>query len=63
MTSRQRTKAAELAALGYEIKRDRCVAARTKATTPTPATTPPPTNTQDEPAPHEPAEDEETWPR
>ncbi|MGW1288630.1 Mu transposase C-terminal domain-containing protein [Streptomyces sp. NPDC002586] len=41
-------------------KKDRRVAARTKATTPTAATTPPPTNTQDEPAPHEPAEDEET---
>ena len=41
-------------------KKDRRVAARTKATAPTPATTPPPTNTQDEPAPHEPAEDEET---
>ncbi len=39
-------------------KKDRRVAARTKATTPT--ATPPPTNTQDEPAPHEPAEDEET---
>jgi hypothetical protein len=41
-------------------KKDRRVAACTKATTPTPATTPPPTNTQDEPAPHEPAVDEET---
>ncbi|MFF1650894.1 Mu transposase C-terminal domain-containing protein [Streptomyces sp. NPDC058240] len=41
-------------------KKDRRVAARTKATTPTPATTPPPTNTQDEPALHEPAVDEET---
>ncbi|ARP69143.1 hypothetical protein LK07_04465 [Streptomyces pluripotens] len=41
-------------------KKDRRVAARTKATTPTAATTPPPPSTQDEPAPHEPAEDEET---
>ncbi|WP_030948241.1 Mu transposase C-terminal domain-containing protein [Streptomyces sp. NRRL S-646] len=41
-------------------KKDRRVAARTKATTPTAATTPPPTSTQDEPALHEPAEDEET---
>ncbi|WP_234044854.1 aminoglycoside phosphotransferase family protein [Streptomyces adelaidensis] len=41
-------------------KKDRRVAARTKATTPTAATTPPPLSTQDKPAPHEPAEDEET---
>ncbi|WP_345669183.1 Mu transposase C-terminal domain-containing protein [Streptomyces similanensis] len=41
-------------------KKDRRVAARTKATTPTAATTPPPPSTQDEPAPHELAEDEET---
>ncbi|MFE5732074.1 Mu transposase C-terminal domain-containing protein [Streptomyces sp. NPDC056528] len=41
-------------------KKDRRVAARTKATTPTAATTPPPPSTQDEPAPHESAEDEET---
>ncbi|WP_406735452.1 Mu transposase C-terminal domain-containing protein [Streptomyces sp. NBC_01108] len=41
-------------------KKDRRVAARTKATTPTAATTPPPPSTHDEPAPHEPAEDEET---
>ena len=41
-------------------KKDRRVAARTKATAPTAATTPPPPSTQDEPAPHEPAEDEET---
>ncbi|WP_018571182.1 Mu transposase C-terminal domain-containing protein [Streptomyces sp. PsTaAH-124] len=41
-------------------KKDRRVAARTKATTPTAATTPPPPSTQNEPAPHEPAEDDET---
>jgi hypothetical protein len=41
-------------------KKDRRVAARTKATTPTPATTPPPPTTQNEPSPHEPAEDDET---
>ncbi|WDM13825.1 transposase [Streptomyces lavenduligriseus] len=41
-------------------KKDRRVAARTKVTTPTAATTPPPPSTQDEPTPHEPAEDEET---
>ncbi|MDH6629949.1 putative transposase [Streptomyces sp. LBL] len=41
-------------------KKDRRVAARTKATTPTAATTPPPPSTQNEPAPHEPAEEDET---
>ncbi|MFE3141489.1 hypothetical protein [Streptomyces scopuliridis] len=41
-------------------KKDRRVAGRTKATTPTAATTPLPPSTQDEPALHEPTEDEET---
>ncbi|AEN08715.1 MULTISPECIES: Mu transposase C-terminal domain-containing protein [unclassified Streptomyces] len=41
-------------------KKDRRVAARTKATTPTAAATPPPPSTQNELAPHESAEGDET---